>query len=389
MTPAILAGMNDPQHIAAVTTEGVVALGLARGCDRVGVCNVEPFESVFRSLVERTSQGLSGGLGFTFTDPDLATDLRRSFPWALRLVVAGRAYLPAAGSPGEARGTAKVARFAVDDAYAPLRSTLEAIASALALGGHRAEILMDDARLVDRAAAVRAGLGWWGKNTMVLSPGQGPWMLFGSVVTDAPLDVTQPMDRGCGSCQACLPACPTGALVAPGILDVRLCLAAVLQSPGVIPPGLRTAVADRLYGCDDCLEACPPARMLLESASGGRGRHDLGWLLSTPDETLAEAFGHFYLARSAVTMLRRNALVVAGNSGDHDLVPIVIGFLGHPDPVLRLHAVWAARALAPSWIEELLNDRRTVETDGRVQAELDWFGPGRSDPAVTGGASPR
>jgi epoxyqueuosine reductase len=334
------------------------------------VCDVEPFDSVRSALDERRSAGRAGGLGFTFADPATATDVRRSFPWANRLVVAGMAYLPGAGSPGEAAESARVARFAVDDAYVPLRSALELIVGRLESNGYRGVVLVDDARLVDRAAAVRAGLGWWGKNTMVLAPGQGPWMLFGSVVTDALLDVSPAMERGCGTCDACLPACPTGALVAPGVLDARRCLAAVLQSPGIIPAHLRGAVGDRLYGCDDCLDACPPGFRLLESSSRLRGRHQLGRVLSAPDDELAAAFGHFYLARAEVDMVRRNALVVAGNVGGADLVPEVVGYLGHPDPVLRAHAVWATRRLGPGWIEDLLSSLGEVETDQRVLDEI-------------------
>ena len=113
-------------------------------------------------------------------------------------------------------------------------------------GGLRAEVLCDDNRLVDRAAAVRAGVGWWGKNSMVLIPGIGPWSVIGSVATDADLLPDKPLDRSCGACEACLPACPTGALVAPGVLDASRCLAAWAQRPGLVPPEYRIAMGDRL-----------------------------------------------------------------------------------------------------------------------------------------------
>jgi epoxyqueuosine reductase len=382
---------GDPEPLGAgstVTSRELAELGIAAGCARVGVCDVEPFDSVRSSLDERRSAGLAGGLGFTFADPATATDVRRSFPWANRLVVAGTAYLPGAGSPGDAADSARVARFAVDDAYVPLRSALELIVGRLESNGYRGVVLIDDARLVDRAAAVRAGLGWWGKNTMVLAPGQGPWMLFGSVVTDAMLEVSPAMERGCGACDACLPACPTGALIAPGVLDARRCLAAVLQSPGIIPAHLRVAVGDRLYGCDDCLDACPPGLRLLESSSRLRGRHQLDRLLSAPDDELAAAFGHFYLARAEVDMVRRNALVVAGNVGGADLVPEVVGYLGHPDPVLRAHAVWAARRLGPDWIEDLLSSLGQVETDQRVLDEINFVDPSPTEGIPAGSSRP-
>jgi epoxyqueuosine reductase len=261
------------------------------------------------------------------------------------MFVGGKAYLPDAGSPGEASGTGRIARFSVEDYYLPLGAALEEVGAVLVDAGFRAEIVSDDNRLVDRAAAVRAGIGWWGKNSMVLAPGQGPWMLLGSVVTDAEIDVTEPMTRDCGTCEACLPACPTGALVAPGILDARLCLAAILQTNGSIPEELRGPMADRIYGCDDCLDACPPGTRLLDRSTERRGRVDLAWLLTASDDELLESFDRFYLPRRRPDILRRNALVAAGNDGDPTLAGIVETYMTHPDPILAEHATWARRRL--------------------------------------------
>jgi epoxyqueuosine reductase len=320
----------------------LVALGLEAGLDRVGIAGVEPFEEVRSDLEERKASGMSGGLTFTYNDPGRSTDVRASLPWAERLVVGGRAYVPEAGSPGPARpGFGRIARFAVDDAYQPLGRALEVVAGALTAAGFRAEIVSDDNRLVDRAAAVRAGIGWWGRNAMVLAPGQGPWMLIGSVVTDAAVAPSEPMRRDCGTCEACLPACPTGALVAPGILDARLCLAARAQLPGAIPDELREPMGDRIYGCDDCLAACPPGGRALERAEAGRGEVDLVWLLEAGDDELLAAFDRFYLPRRRPATLRRNALVALGNHGDRGHLGVVERYLDHPDGVLAEQARWS------------------------------------------------
>jgi epoxyqueuosine reductase len=320
----------------------LVDLGLAAGLDRVGVASAEPFEDVRRVLAERKAAGLHGGLTFTFNNPERSSDVRTSLPWARSLVVGGSAYLPVAGSPGDAvPGTGRIARFAVDDSYRPLRAALGRLADTLSAAGHRAEIVSDDNRLVDRAAAVRAGLGWWGKNTMVLAPGEGPWMLFGSVVTDADIEPTRPMRRDCGTCEACLPACPTGALVAPGVLDARLCLAAIAQREGSVPETLRQAMGDRVYGCDDCLDACPPGHRLAGSTEQRRGRVGLVALLEASDAELLHEFGRFYLPRRRPDVLRRNALVALGNTGDSSSLDAVGRYVDHPDPVLAEHARWA------------------------------------------------
>jgi epoxyqueuosine reductase len=327
----------------------------AGGLDLLGVAGVEPFSQVLDTMESRLANGLAAGLGFTYREPRVATTPRASFPWARSLVVGGRSYLPTAGSPGIGAG-GRVARAAVDDAYAPLRSGLGVVAEALEQNGWQAEVLCDDSRLVDRAGAVRAGLGWWGKNTMVLAPGFGPWVLFGSVVTDAALDPDPPMSRDCGSCQACLPACPTGALVAPGVLDARLCLAAWAQAPGMVPEAMRAAMGDRLYGCDDCSEACPPGRRLLDRSVEVRGRVDLGEVLTIADDALLDRFGHWFLPGRHPGIIRRNALIAAGNSDDRSLVSAVAPYAAHPDPVLRAHAHWALARLGGPAAEAVLQD---------------------------------
>ncbi len=123
-------------------------------------------------------------------------------------------------------------------------------------------MVCDDNGLVDRAAAHRAGLGWFGKNSLLLLPEFGSWSVLGSVVTDAPLRPTAPATpsphaEGCGTCSRCMSACPTGALVAPGVLDARRCLAWLVQSPGSFPEQYRRALGDRIYGCDECQQVCP------------------------------------------------------------------------------------------------------------------------------------
>jgi epoxyqueuosine reductase len=362
-------------------TARLLALGAEAGLDRMGVCSVEPFTDTRLQIRSRKEQGKSARLGFTFSDPDTSTDIRQSFPWAKRLVVGIRSYLPDAGGPGvRAPGEGRVARFAVTDSYQPLISGLEAVATKLREAGYRAETLADDSRLVDRAAAVRAGVGWWGKSAMVLAPGVGPWFLIGSVVTDACLAASERMERSCGTCRACLPACPTQALVAPGVLDARLCLAAIAQSPGVIPRDLRVHMEDRIYGCDECLAACPPGGRLLERAVRKRGSVDLVHLLRSVDKEILATFDHFYLPARRPRILRRNALVALGNTGTAEHLPVVAGYLGNPDWMLRLHAVWAVHRLGsrlslPS-ADAFLHHAAAREKSPEVMDEYDLAGVG-------------
>jgi epoxyqueuosine reductase len=360
------------------------------GLAAVGFASAEPFREACRAVEERKAAGYHGGLRFTYADPARACDQRASLPWAESLVVAAHAYLPASGSPGPASpGTGRVARFATEDHYAPLRAGLAALAGVLEDAGCRTAVLCDDSRLMDRASAVRAGVGWWGKSTMVLAPGHGPWLLLGAVVTDAVLPPSAPMARDCGTCDACLPACPTGALVAPGALDARRCLAALAQLPGPIPREWRPAMGDRIYGCDACLEACPPGRKRLPAAEvAGRGRVALLDVLASDDAALLRRFAHFYLPGRQPRYLRRNALVALGNSGGPGAAECAAGFLAGPDPLLRSHAAWALGRLGGPAARAALQQAAAGEADAAVAEEIALALAGDAGPAGGGGSVP-
>jgi len=235
---------------AALLAE-VRAAGLDAGLDAVGVAPADRFTATRRHLEERKAAGLHGGMHFTFGNPDRATNPLASLPGARSIVVGALSYRRATVPPVPGRPAGRVARYSWDDHYGRLQRALGAVAGRLEVEGWRTRVLVDDNALVDREAAHRAGVGWYGKNTNLLLPGRGSWFVLGSVLTDAPLPTALPVADGCGSCARCLPACPTGALVAPGVLDARRCLAHLLQAPGEFPIEFREALGDRLYGCDD------------------------------------------------------------------------------------------------------------------------------------------
>lgn len=249
----------------------------------------------------------------------------------------------------------------------------------LSAAGWRARVVADDNALVDRAAAVRAGLGWYGKNTNVLLPGAGSWFVLGSVVTEAPLTAgtlpAAPVPDGCGSCQRCLSACPTGALVGAGQLDGRRCLAWLLQAGGVFPPEFRVALGDRIYGCDDCQTVCPINRMATRQHPPGDVEAtaqlyvDILELLSLGDGPLMDLVGRWYIPGREARYVRRNALVVLGNTADRSdpaVEAVLTRALGDPDPIIRAHAVWAVARLGR---RDLLRSLSAAD-DPLVEAEL-------------------
>jgi epoxyqueuosine reductase len=330
---------------APVDAAELKALGRASGLDAVGVAPADPFLDTRRHLHERRAAGLHGGMNFTYRNPERSTDPDRALAGARAIVVGARRY-PA---PAPTHRGARVAAYATDDHYAALRDALTAVAERLRTRGWRARVLVDDNALVDREAAYRAGIGWYGKNANLLLPGQGSWFVLGSVVTTAPLHVDDaPVDDGCGACRRCIDGCPTGAIVAPGVVDARRCLAWLLQAKGDFPVEHRVALGDRIYGCDECQEVCPPNRRSARAANTTAGV-DVVDLLASDDDTLLDRFGRWYIAGREPRYLRRNALVVLGNiaqPGDAAAQSAIERYLHDPDPMLRSHARWAADAVA-------------------------------------------
>ena len=260
----------------------------------------------------------------------------------------------------------RVAAYARSDHYAKLREALGQVAEVLRGAGHNTAVVADDNALVDREAAQRAGLGWYGKNSNILLPGQGSLFVLGSVITTAALTPSTPVPDQCGPCRRCLDGCPTGAIVAPGVVDARRCLAWLVQADGDFPLEFREALGDRIYGCDDCQEVCPPNRQAPSAGDPGgevaaEVDDDTAWvdlveLLEIDDDELMARHGRWYIPRREPRYVRRNALVALGNSGrgaDPDVVETVDRYLSDPDPMLVRHASWAAHRLGVGAVESV------------------------------------
>jgi epoxyqueuosine reductase len=334
-------------------TKGALAAGRESGLDAVGVASARPFTRARTALESRKAAGLHGGMAFTYKNPGRSTDPGAALAGARSIVVGALSYGGPSSRPQSVRPTATVARYARRDHYGALAAGLGAVASYLTAAGWKARVIADSNSLVDREAAYRAGLGWYGKSANILLPGRGSWFVLGSVVTNAPLTPSRaPVDDGCGSCHRCMDSCPTGAIVEPGVVDARRCLAWLLQAPGVFPADARAALGDRLYGCDECQEVCPPnlvadRRHADEHADRhGTDQHgvDVLDLLAASDGELLERHGRWYIPDRDLRYLRRNALVVLGNVGngrEAEVEATLRRYLTDPDDLLRAHACWA------------------------------------------------
>ena len=370
--------------------DALIEFARTRGLDRVGITHAGVLERSRVALVDRRDRGLADTMGFTFRDPERSTDPTRAVDGARSIVVAALSYAPGptedltTDPAGLGRPSARVARYARTDFYTPLRRALQDVALRLRADGFRAVVFADENDLVDREVAWRAGLGWWGKNANLLVPGAGSWFVLGSVVTTADLRPTPgPAPDGCGTCRRCFDDCPTGAIVDVGTVDARRCLAWLVQKPGVFPREFRVALGDRIYGCDDCQESCPPTvrlgvRVPARDVTTDPGSHvDLLGILSDDDEALLDRYGRWYIADRDPRWLRRNALVILGNVAtvpvDDSVRRVLSRYLSHHDSMLRAHAVWASRRLRA---DDLLGSV-AADDDPAVRDELTADVPAR------------
>ena len=330
----------------------LIDVGRAAGLAAVGVTHAEPFEHTFADLERRKAQGLSAQMQFTYRNPVRSTNPRSTMADATALVVGAYDYQRELPARPVDEPTVRIATYSSEDHYASLREALKQIAVVLQGAGHKAVVLADENNLVDRAVAHRAGIGWWGKSSNILVPGVGSMVLLGSVLTNAPVtfEEAEPLADGCKTCNKCLHGCPTRAIIEPGKVDANKCLAWLLQASGVFPAQYRELLGDRIYGCDDCQDVCPPnqIRRKKPAASGEAAWVSILDMLELSDATLLQRFGRWYVPHRDPNYLRRNALVVLGNIGrgeDQRTAKILAEMLAHQSTLVVAHAVWAARRL--------------------------------------------
>src|SRR5437867_7373540 len=306
------------------------------GLDVVGAAPASAYAETERHIRERRERGLFADMRFTMAQPEVSCHPETLVPGARTVISAALCYWCDGGEvpPGHGR----LPRYTWFDAYAQVREKLDALGGRLG-GAYR--VLVDANQHVDREAAARSGVGFYGKNTMLITRGFGSWVVLGTLVTEAELEPTPPLDADCGSCTLCIEACPTGALDEPGVVDANRCLSWSTQRPGSIPEAHRAELGDRVYGCDICQDVCPwnrgvEKRRADDSLPDGAAPHVrlADWLEGDPAE-LVDEFERLYVPRNDARYLRRNALVALGNIGGPDDLPLAESFLDDEDELLR------------------------------------------------------
>ena len=356
------ADSSRPQSAPSELADRVKALALALGFDLAGVAPAEPTpETAY--LREWLARGFAGEMGYLARRVEERVDPRRLMPGAASIVMVGLVYDPGA-RPAPAPGRGAVARYAGgEDYHEVMGERLRALAAALeALAGRpvASRSYVDTGPVQERVYAAHAGLGWIGTNTCLIHPRLGSYLFLGALLTDLALPPDAREPDHCGSCRACLDACPTRAFAAPYQLDATRCISYLtIEAREAVPAPLREAHGSLVFGCDICQEVCPwntrERRTLPPDGAGLRARlaprpewvaPALAWLLDLDEDAWRSATRGTALRRAKHRGLLRNALVAAGNSGDASLLPQLRRHAESSDAMLAEHARWAIERLA-------------------------------------------
>ncbi|HEU5379496.1 MAG TPA: tRNA epoxyqueuosine(34) reductase QueG [Ktedonobacteraceae bacterium] len=390
-----------------LSTTAIKEYAYELGFDSVRITGAAAFPAAEQVLKDRIARGLMDGLPwFTAERADISCHPDALLPDARSIIALAMCYLseqPEEQQEGGPRG--RISRYAWGDDYhdlikpklrqfaAWLREYAQAEVPAL-----ETRLFVDTGRMVDRAVAQRAGLGWYGKNTNILTKGWGSWVFLAELVSNLPLDEVDfdaPLKANCGNCEICLHACPTGALPEPYVLDNRRCISYLtIELRGSIPLELRPLMGNLIFGCDICQQVCPvnlvAARRLGLRQNGPAGAQPLVFrprqefrpraatlsspelipLLKLTEEEFRERFRGSPIKRTKRRGLLRNVCVALGNSGDPRAIPALIEALRHEEPLVRGHAAWALGQLGSTQARQALIGALEDEQDTEVQQEI-------------------
>ncbi len=374
--------MTDLRHLA----REVKAEARAAGFDLCGITTSAPFAREGHALARWVAHEYHGEMEYMARNAPRSPDPQTVVPDARALVVVGLYYGEAVpGEPPEEASSeprGRISRYAWgDDYHDVMEPGLRRLAAFLLDRGARiARYYVDTGPVIDRAAARRAGLGWVGKNTMIITRrGYGSWVFLGEILTDLAFPADAPAEGSCGRCRICLDACPTGAIIAPYTVDARRCISYLtIEHRGPIPREIRPQIGDHIFGCDICQTVCPhnvktAARTHPELAPrpGVGARPELIPLLNISEDEFRRRFRGSPVRRTKRRGLRRNVAVALGNLRDPAAVPALLEALAdESDPLVRGHAAWALGRIGTPAAREGLRARLVCERDGAVREEI-------------------
>jgi epoxyqueuosine reductase len=352
----------------------------ALGFDAVRVTGAEAPEHMGAALDAFLAQGREGDMGWLKDTAERRKSPRLLWPEVRSVILLGTNYGSAADPLGSLQHTSRgaVSVYAKRaDYHDVIKGKLKQLAGQIqALAGGDVKVFVDTAPVMEKPLAAKAGLGWQGKHTNLVSRDFGSWLLLGSIFTTAEIEADAPEIDHCGACRRCLDACPTNAFTAPYEIDARRCISYLtIEHKGHIARDFRAAMGNRIYGCDDCLAVCPWNKFAQESHEiklAIRRQADdppLAEILTLDDAAFRERFRGTPIKRTGRDRFVRNALIAAGNAADASLVPHVEALTGDTSPLVRAMAAWALQRLDPARADTMRAQRLATEPDSAVRTE--------------------
>lgn len=351
------------------------------GFDAIGVARLDGGDEAGQRLRAFLDHGRHGDMQWLAATADRRADPRVLWPQARSAILVGLSYAPD-GDPLAAlsdKDRAVISVYAKGrDYHDVLKTRIKQLARSFARAtGADVKVFVDTAPLMEKPLAAAAGLGWQGKHTNLVSRSHGSWLFLGAILTTAELEADAPEADYCGSCRRCVDVCPTDAFPAPYQLDARRCLAYLsIEHKGPIPHAFRSAMGNRVFGCDDCLAVCPwnkfaeRSREAKFSATAMTDNPPIATILAMDDATFRASFAGTPIKRTGRDRVVRNASIAAGNSGNADLMSSLTPLLADASPLVRGAAVWAASKLVTADAFERLRSRfEPREHDAEVAAE--------------------
>ncbi len=318
-----------------------------------GIARANAVPEAGERLREWLAAGNHGEMGWMAARAEQRASPEGLWPEAKSVIALAMSYAPA-NDPlalAEAKDRGRISVYAQGaDYHKVVKKALKAMGRWLAdEAGCQLKIFVDTAPVMEKPLSAAAGIGWQGKHSNLLNREHGSWLFLGIIYTTLELEPDEPAVAHCGSCTACIDACPTQAIVAPNQVDARRCISYLtIEHAGPIPHQYRRAIGNRIYGCDDCLAVCPwnrfAAAAQANKAFAPRAElvaPALADLLALDDKAFRELFSGSPIKRIGVARMTRNCLIAAGNSGDPALRPAVRRHLASDDPVIADAAKWA------------------------------------------------
>ena len=375
----------------AVIEDKVRQLGLESGFDIVRFTTADAFTRDEAAALKRIRDGHMDGFSW-YTEERVRRANRPNelLEGAQSVISLALSYNTGERHPFDEQPQGKIARYAWgDDYHDVIKKRLRAFAEKLpeiARRPVRTRIFVDDGPMNDRAAAARSGIGWFGKNTNILTQTHGSWVFLAQIITDIPLESDAPLKKTCGQCSLCIPACPTDAIIAPYAIDNKRCISYLtIELRGAIPRELRPLVGDWVFGCDICQDVCPVNRKAQGSLEPAfRQRHDFAApalipLLELEQPAFSERFRRSPIKRAKRIGLQRNVCVALGNIGDPIAIPALAKTLNHESSLVRQHAAWAlgriGGAEASGALQSALIDERDAEVIEEIRLALEELAP--------------